>query len=349
VFCGVFSGGQKRPVHATAYFLQGKFCPPAGTPAANSCRFGEKPFGKGKIFLNWKGQMMKNRHAIAGTLLAAFFLLGPQTPSDARNLADTINVTPHRALYSVTLTSLKSGGQLVDIRGKMYFEWKKSCESWTTDHRSSLIYEYADGTSARINSDFASYETLDGKTLNFSSRRENNGSVFEEYRGHADLENNHGGDATYSIPQDVNIKLPKNTFFPMHHTVEILKRARAGEKFFAATLFDGSDDKGPQLVNVFVGDDVDGAASFQKSNAHIEKGLLSGPAHKMRLAFFAPDDDASAAEYEMDLVAHDNGVVSDIEIVYDTFTISQKLEALEPIDMPACTEPSAYRTTDPSR
>lgn len=250
-------------------------------------------------------------------------------------------IQPHRALYEVTLSSVQSGAQMVDIRGKMFFEWKKTCESWTTDHRSSLVYEYADGTSARINSNFASYETLDGKTLNFSSRRENNGVPFEEFRGHATLEANADGSAEYSIPGDLKFKLPKNTFFPMQHTYEILARAKKGEKFFNATLFDGSDDQGPQQVNVFIGDKVDPAKGLPNSKS-IDKKLLKSPAHRMRLAFFQSGADADAADYEMDLTALDNGVVSDIEIIYDTFTISQKLVALENVDLPACAANSAY-------
>lgn len=269
--------------------------------------------------------------------VAAALISGVPSSTPAFALTPT-GVVPHRALYEVTLSSVKSG-QLVDIRGKMYFEWKKTCESWTTDHRSSLMYEYTDGTSARINSDFASYETLDGKTLNFSSKRENNGVPFEEFRGHASLDSE--GGATYSIPTDLNIKLPKNTFFPMQHTVEILNRARKGDKFFNATLFDGSDDQGPQQVNVFIGGKIDASQGIKTSKA-VDANLLKSPAHRMRLAFFPDSDDAGAADYEMDLTALDNGVVSDIKIVYDTFTISQKLVALERIELPVCTENSAY-------
>lgn len=251
---------------------------------------------------------------------------------------------PHRAIYEVSLSSVQSGGQLVDIRGKMYFEWKKSCESWTTDHRSTLTYEYADGTSARINSDFASYETLDGKDLSFSSRRENNGTLIEEFRGHAKLSTNAEGDAVYSVPGELNFKLPKNTFFPMQHTDEILARARKGEKFFNAALFDGSDDKGPQLVNVFIGQKADPMKDF-KVTKDVDLSLLKSPARHMRLAFFSAEDDSAAAEYEMDLVALDNGVVSDIKVIYDTFTITQKLVALQKVDMPACAENSAYSSS----
>ena len=286
--------------------------------------------------------------ALLATPLAATRILAastnispPAMKSVAQPAVDTIDVQPHRALYQVTLSSVNSGGQLVDISGKMYFEWKKSCDSWTTDHRSSLVYEYSDGTTSRINSDFASYETLDGKTLSFSSKRDNNGVPFEEFRGHANLASDDSGDAQYTIPGNLNFKLPKNTFFPMAHTHEILEAAKKGQKFFNASLFDGSDDQGPQQVNVFIGDKIDPLTTVNMTKS-IDKTLLNSPAHRMRLAFFPSEDNDGNADYEMDLVALDNGVVSDIKIIYDTFTITQKLVALEKIDAPACTENSAY-------
>lgn len=282
---------------------------------------------------------MQTRTFFTGLLAALLMAVVPC--ARAGGISGTVAVQPHRALYEVSLSSVQSGGQLVDIRGKMYFEWKKSCESWTTDHKSTLVYEYADGTSSRINSDFAAYETLDGKALDFSSRRENNGVVFEEFRGHASRNVNAEGAAEFSIPEETKFNLPKNTFFPMQHTYEILQRARNGERFFNATLFDGSDNEGPQQVNVFIGEKADPLHGL-RVNKSIDLALLKSPARHMRLAFFPSEDDGGSAEYEMDLVALENGVVSDISIVYDTFTITQKLVALKQVEAPLCAENSAF-------
>lgn len=292
---------------------------------------------------------MKPFRLLIGVFTLSLFALSAAVASAhaAGFSAGGIGMVPHRALYEVTLSSVKSGGQLVDVRGKMFFEWKKTCDSWTTDHRSTLLYEYSDGTSSRINTDFTAYESLDGKDLNFSSRRKNNGALYEEFRGHAKLDANADGSAVYTVPGNLNFKLPKNTFFPMQHTDEILERAKKGEKFFNASLFDGSDDKGPQPVNVFIGPIVDPMRGLEVGK-DVDLRLLKGEARKMRLAFFNSEDGSGAAEYEMNLVALDNGVVSDIEVIYSNFTIRQKLVALESVDLPACVEPSAYGIKQPN-
>jgi hypothetical protein len=158
-------------------------------------------------------------------------------------------IRPHKAVYDVALSQAKSGEQLVDVQGKMYFEWNKTCDSWITVQKSILSYSYADGTNSKIKSNFTASESLDGKTLNFYARRESNGVVLDEFRGQASL----AGGVVYKVPKNLSFNLPHNTFFPMQHTNQILSRAKRGDAFFNAVLFDGSDDKMPQTVNVFIG------------------------------------------------------------------------------------------------
>ena len=134
-------------------------------------------------------------------------------------------LTPHKALYDVSLTSVQSGSQISDIYGEMFFEWKQTCDAWVTDHRSNLVYQYTDGKLVRITTDFVTYESLDGKSLDFTSRRTRNGEIFEEVRGHADLDDNHVGEAAYAEPMQIQYDLPAQSYFPMDHTKAILEKA----------------------------------------------------------------------------------------------------------------------------
>jgi hypothetical protein len=258
-------------------------------------------------------------------------------------LAGPLGMLPHKALYDVSLSSVKSSGQLLDIKGRMFFEWKKDCDAWVTDHRSTLVYDYADGTSASIKSRFASHETLDGQNLNFSARRESNGNVTDEFRGYANLKDSK---AQFSVPKNLEFKLPPETLFPMAHTNKILSHIKTKDRFFNATLFDGSDDTGPQFVNTFIGKVVSSTKDVRMTPS-IDKELLKVPAHHVRMAFFPVKDDGRGAEYEMDMTVLDNGVVSGVQITYDTFTLTQKLAALQPVDAVSCRNDSVFSKTQP--
>lgn len=242
----------------------------------------------------------------------------------------------HKALYDVTLTSARNGAQISDIQGQMFFEWNRSCDAWVTDHRSFLTYQYTDGNAARITTDFVTYESLDGTSLNFTSKRAKDGEVYEQYRGSVDLAGEGDAIVAYQEPTYLDeVRLPDGAYFPMNHTLTLLKKAAAGERFFHSVIFDGSDDTGPQDVNIFIGNQT--AAPTPEGVA--DKKLMGKKAWPLRLAFFPLADDEylmGGADYEMDLVAHDNGVVSDISIEYPDFTVHQKLTAIEPLDEPEC-------------
>jgi hypothetical protein len=264
-------------------------------------------------------------------LLLSFFLLltggaFAGVPADPATAAGFI---PHKALYKIGLVSTKSGSQIVNIDGQMYYQWEPGCEGWTSDNRFKILYEYADSDPMAVESDFSTFETFDGKSLNFSSQRKRDDEVFEEMRGQALLDKEDGsGEADFSIPEGLVYKLEPGTLFPMQHTMEVLKHIKAGDKFFKATIFDGSDEAGPVEVNAFIGKEINGADGF-KQTEDLDLALLQGKAYKVRLAFFPLNDTEAVSDYEMDVVLHENGVISDMVIHYEDFSLSQKLVALE--------------------
>lgn len=293
----------------------------------------------------------RNYLALLITVSAGFVFSGSAgaAPSIVVNPAQLL--APHKALYDVRLVSSKNGSQMVNISGKMLYEWKPSCEGWITNHRFSLNYEYADSPSINISSDFTTFEGFDGKTLNFSSRRKRDGEVYEELRGRADMEEKGGaGIAKYSIPENLIFNLTKNTLFPTGHTINLLDQARQGKKFYNVRIFDGSDDEGPVDINSFIGAKTlaskSGAAEkapLQKENSFkpastnsIDNGLIDVPGWNVRMAFFPTGATESSSDYELSMVFHENGVISDMVIEYSDFSVRQKLVALEKVAPETC-------------
>lgn len=256
-----------------------------------------------------------------------------------------LGLVPHRALYDVNLTGARNGSQIIDISGKMYFEWKPTCEGWATDHRFTLRYDYADAEPMTISSDFSTFESLDGKSLDFSSRRKKDGEVYEELRGNARLEGKGGkGEAVFSLPEGLTFALGKDVIFPTMHTVNLIRKARQGSGFMKTTVFDGSDEEGPVEINAFVGKAFkQGEKSLlrretginQVAAGRIDEKLL-GPGWKVQMAFFPVLNPESVSDYELTMAFHDNGVISDMQIEYGDFSVSQKLVALEKIPAASC-------------
>lgn len=266
-------------------------------------------------------------------VLTAFVLIFAVLSAPASAMPGRDMLAAHKALYDIEMISKRSGSQIVNISGQMYYEWKPGCEAWTTDHRFNLNYEYADSPAVRITSDFSTYETFDGKSFDFTSRRKRNGDVYEEVRGRAETIADGGGDASYTMPAGLKFKLEKNTLFPLAHSLGILEHARKGDRFYHAVVFDGSDDEGPVEVNTFIGEKIDG--TVYATNPKIDTSLLESPAWKVRMAFFPMSGNETGAEYEMDVVLHENGIISDMMVEYHDFAVTQKLSALEKVPVTA--------------
>lgn len=264
---------------------------------------------------------------------AALPCAGHAAPPDLSKLSSDA-LAPHKALYEIDLIATHSGSQVLNISGKMSYEWAPSCEAWVTDHHFKLFYEYADTPGLRVTSDFSTYETFDGDALDYSSRRRRDGSLFQEIRGRAQT-GNKGGLARYSMPEDMKYDLPQGTVFPVAHTLELIRHAKAGDKFYNAVIFDGSDEDGPVEINSFIGKEAKAPADTQK-NVKIDASLLKPRAWQVRMAFFPLKSDESVSDYEMSMIFHENGIISDMTIEYSDFSVRQKLVSLEKISAHSC-------------
>jgi hypothetical protein len=264
------------------------------------------------------------------TLCLASFSAGAEaaTSHDLRPV-----LVPHKALYDIRLVSRHSGADVLNISGQMLFEGKITCDAWTTDHHFKLIYEYADSPPMQVVSDFTTYEPFNGTDFDFTSRRERNGEVFEELRGHATRHPDGTGKAVYSLPEGLEFDMPAGSLFPAAHTAETVAQMRAGKKIFSVPVFDGSDQEGPEEINTIIGKPVKDVTAAGKA---VDAALLESPARAVRMAFFPLNKTEPEADYEMNVVMHDNGVISDMLIDYGDFSVTQKLTALERLENPVC-------------
>ncbi len=267
-------------------------------------------------------------------LLLTIFLL-PWQAQAAQPLNAGV-LAPHKAVYDIDLIATHSGSQIINISGQLSYEWKPACEAYLTNHKFTLMYEYADSPGMKIASNFTTFESGDGRDFDYSSRRDRDGSLYQEIRGHATTGKKAAGKAVYSKPENLKYDLPEGTLFPVSHTLGLIEHARAGEKFYPAVIFDGSDEDGPIEINSFIGKEVKDAGKTMPKSDKIDSKLLNGRAWNVRMAVFPVKDQEEESDYEMSLVFHENGIISDMEIDYDDFSVRQKLVSLESLPADSC-------------
>ena len=267
-------------------------------------------------------------------LIALTYATHSSGATEIQRPGEALGFAPHKALYAVKLQSAKSGSQIINIDGHMYYDWTYECGAWSSKHRFNVLYEYADSPAMRISSDFSNYEDYNGSTLNYSTIRYQDGKQYENVRGHATAFADKKGEAIYNEPPGLTQTLPVGTLYPMAHTIKVLNAAKDGQKFLNATVFDGSDEDGPVEINAFIGKQIERADIMDqiKDNKALDETLIDGNARQIQLAFFPLNKQQDLADYEMSLTLHDNSVISDMVIDYSDFSVSQTLVAIEPVD-----------------
>lgn len=246
--------------------------------------------------------------------------------------AHAVDLVSHKAIYDIRMKSAQTGSQVLDVRGKMLFTFKKSCDGWISNHKFSLDYEYTGTPPLEVESKFTSFEGFGGKLLNFSSSRLTNGEPDQQLRGLATLADAKNV-AQFTMPEDLSFKLSNGTLFPAAHTMKLIDAAQKGQKIVNAEVFDGSDDKGPVEINAVIG-----KKTLPQPDTKLDKALVGGAGWSMRLAVFPKesDDNQAISDYEMTMNLLENGVIKDMTVDYHNFSVTQKLVAIEPLKEDKC-------------
>jgi EipB-like len=240
-------------------------------------------------------------------------------------------IAPHRALYGMTLGSVRNDSGVVDARGTMVYQWGETCGGWTIEQRYRLKLRYAQSSSTDIVSRFVTWESKDGLRYQFNETETRNGSVDEAVRGEAQLNGpGKGGFARFSKPRPATIPLAPGVLFPSAHTIFLIKEAEAGARFVSRQVFDGSAEENAVEVSAFIGRKPITRPTAQPSP------LLERPGWHVRLAFFPADAAAEEPDYELGMVLLDDGVSRDMVIDYGDYTIRAKLDEIEALTKPSC-------------
>lgn len=273
--------------------------------------------------------------------LAAGLMLG------CAGLAHATEISPHRALYSLSLESSKAGSGVVDATGAMIYEWGETCDAWTVQQRFRLRLVYEDTDPVELSSTLVSWESKDGLRYRFNERRLRNGEPDEEVKGEARLDgSDKGGKADFSKPDTVTMTLAPKVLFPTAHTLLLIDRALAGDNFLSREVFDGATEDNASQISAVIGPRIDPTVSSDKAAAGtagdkdkskaLKSPLIERPSWRVRLAFFPADTKADEPDYELGMRLFDNGVSGDMSLDYSDYVIKAKLDEIEPLSKPAC-------------
>ncbi len=123
-------------------------------------------------------------------------VLGLMLP--ARGAETPTPLTPHRAVYDLTLQSV-SGGQIVSASGSMTYVLSDACSAWSTQQELNLQTASRSGVQTEIRTDYAVLEDKDGGHMVFRTHQYGSGVTEQKISGEATMTAT-GGQVRYTQP-----------------------------------------------------------------------------------------------------------------------------------------------------
>jgi hypothetical protein len=244
--------------------------------------------------------------------------------------AAAVDITPHRAIYTMALDHAQPASGVVGADGRMSFEWADACSGWTVEQRYKLRIQYAEADESQMSVNFVTWESKDGKSYRFNVRKNHDDDPDEELKGTGAVAvSDKPGEAKFVKPDGSTFPLEAGTMFPTGHTIALIDAALGGRNFLAKPVFDGGTVEAPFQVTAAIG-------SLHPANAKDANPLLRYRWWPVRLAFFPSDSDSPQPDYELGMTLQENGIARDMTLDYGQFVIRAKLEKIEALAKPSC-------------
>jgi EipB-like len=271
-------------------------------------------------------------------LAVALPLGGLAQPAQAFAAKEPIKLTPHRAVYEMTLDDARSASGITGIDGRMVFEFSGSnCDGYTLNMRMVTQMTDTQGQTNLTDLRSSSWEQGNGQKFRFQSAQYLNDKLGDVTMGRAVRNTpDTAVQVRLSQPNRAELNLSGQVLFPTQHSLALIAAAQDGKRLLQAQIYDGSE-KGKRVYDTtaFIGKPV-GAGTEQLETAAKDKGLAGLLSWPVSIGYFESKGGDLTPSYQIDFRLYANGVSRELLIDYGDFSIHGTLTSLEYLKDEVC-------------
>ncbi len=255
------------------------------------------------------------------------------------NQAMAAVVVPHRAIYDLEMIRTAQGANIGNVSGRMAYEVTGSeCDGWTVSFRLVNQFAYKEGESRLIDTQSSSWETGDGKEMNYSQKEFIDNKQGGEKRLAVSRATKDGeGAGSITLPKEQKFTISGDTIFPMRHQLRLMDAAAKGETRDVSVIYDGSEDAKPVRAITTIGKKIDAGASKEDGANPSAVDLQKLPSWPVSIGYYSSDENSAETPlYQINFDMYENGVSTGLVMDYGNFALSGKLTHLEFLKPETC-------------
>ncbi len=275
---------------------------------------------------------------VQGGLASLALAMMAATPMASASASGFGLLTPHRAIYELTLKDASERSGIKAMQGRIVYEVTGGkCEGMAVRYRFVTNITTAEG-SYQTDQRTTTYESPDGKEFNFLTRTFVD-EMPERTVGGAARRTPEGVKVELNQPIDRELNLPDAVFISTH-LVDLIEQAQQGEQFVRNSVYDGSDDADEVVASSSVigkAKIFDEVLSGETTDA-VEK-LKTDEAWPVTISYYDKKADASAENlpiYEASFLLYGNGVSRKLLLRYPDYALAGQLSSLEILESDDC-------------
>ncbi len=250
---------------------------------------------------------------------------------------EVVRLTPHRVVYDLAL--VKGGGSrgMEDARGRIAFDFTgDACEGYALNYRQVTVLEGGETGTRTSDLRTTTFESGDGKALQFKNDSQMEGTARSGVDGTAELRPG-GLHVSLKQPKRETLTFAGETMFPTAHMKRLIAAAGAGETTLTAKVFDGSDD-GRKVYDTLavIGRRIEPGQGDNLEPAARQEGLMRLPRWPVTLSYFAPGEGERTPIYTIAFELYENGISRALRLDYGDFALRGELQNLQLQPESAC-------------
>ncbi len=242
---------------------------------------------------------------------------------------------PHRAIYKIDLQDSKESSGVTSAEGRMVFEIAgNACEGYTMSQRLVVLMGNRDDADQLLDFRVSTFESGDGGLYRFASRTYLDEVIVEQATGTAERKSG-AVQVALDSPGKKSLTFDQSVLFPSQHLQALLKAAKADQRFFSTSIYEGAGQgERADVVTALIGSAV---------QAEDLDGLIEGKiAWPVSIAYFngrGGEENRSGEEtpdYQMSFTLFENGIARKLRMNYGDYTLSGELEKLDALEISEC-------------
>lgn len=261
------------------------------------------------------------------------------TAANAETRAPGVVLTPHRAVYDLSL--LRSGGSrgIENAQGRIAMEFGgDACDGYTMKYRQVTILDSSESGSRTVDQQTATFEAGDGQSMRFKSTSFSEGSSKDgEVDGDAKLGPGGSLNVRFKRPRNATFEAGGQPVFPTEHLKRLIEAGRRGDTTLSIRVYDGSDD-GKKIYDTLglIGHRIDPGAGDNLEGPAKQDALAKIPRWPVTLTYFEDGNGDRAPVYTISFELYENGVSRALRLDYGDFALKGDLKSLEVQPQTAC-------------